>query len=453
MSTRYRFAWGLCLGVALGISLPLRAEEKPKGVDEEAYANLMNNEVLDLRDLAEGAEIQRFMFNRMTPSGFSWFQPMFPSVVPFDAKYFDEPFLDGLLGEDANSVAIYPLSLVLDPKTRETLIYNAEGKLIATVPSDGVNRTWPDDADPARVTLHIDLLPSEDVEPYLYVEDRIAESLASVVSKSAKTPKTGGVVMMNMMVGSTNFGILSFQRLTNGNMQLTVTNGTDLAEVFSYTVWHTSAVTTNEWVDEYGVTNIGTNTLWTPVSPPFNGLESEWDTGTTNLVLTNGIGIWEDSNISSNARVRFYGVAKRADTDEDGLTDGAEMFVCHTNPNEPDTDGDGMPDGWEVANSLDPLENDGALDGDEDNLSNLQEFLFETNPQAGDTDQDGLADGEEIWAGLDPSYNPLLHRQTGWRFIYDDQNRLTAMTSTVAGVSMAYDDAANLTSISCVEGE
>lgn len=451
MSTRYRFAWGLCLGVALGISLPARAEEKPKGVDVEVYANLMDNEVLDLQDLAEGAEIQRRMFNRMTPSGFTWLQPMFPAVAPFDAKYFGEAFLDGLLGEDANSVAVYPLSLVLDPKTRETLIYNAEGKLIAAVPADGVSRTWSDDADPARVTLKIDLLPSEDVEPYLYVEDRVEESLASVASKMAKSPRTGGIAMKSLTAGQ--FGIADIQRLTNGNFRLTVTNGTEVAEVYSYTVWHTSTVTTNEWVDEYGVTNIGTNTLWTPVSPPFNGLESEWDMGTTNLALTNGIGIWEDSNISSNARVRFYGVANWADTDEDGLTDGAEMFVHHTNPIEPDTDGDGMPDGWEVANSLDPLENDGALDGDEDKLSNLQEFLFETNPQAGDTDQDGLADGEEIWAGLDPSYNPLLHRQTGWRFIYDDQNRLTAMTSTVAGVSMAYDDAANLTSISCVEGE
>lgn len=351
MSTRY-FFWGLLVCVALGFSLPSVAEEQP-AVSEEAYANLMDNEVLDLQDLAEGAEIQRRMFNRMTPSGFSWLQPMFPSVAPFDAGYFDEAFLDGLMGQDTNSVAVYPLSLVLDPKTRETLVYNAEGKLIATVPSDGVTRTWPEDADPARVTLQLDLLPTEDVEPYLYVDDRVAEATAS---KSARTPKAGGVVIMNMMVGSTNFGILSFQRLTNGNMQLTVTNGMDVAEVYSYTVWHTSTVTTNEWVDEYGVTNIGTNTLWTPVSPTFNGLESMWECQETNLVLINSGAVWEDSNISSNARVRFYGVAKRADADHDGLTDGAELFVHHTDPSNPDTDGDGWNDGEEIAAETDPLD-------------------------------------------------------------------------------------------------
>ncbi len=396
MSTCYRFAWGLCLGVALGISLSARAEDKSTGVSEEAYSSLMANEVLDLQDLADGAEIQRRMFNHMTPSGFSWLQPMFPAVAPFDAKYFDEAFLDGLLGEDKYSVAVYPLSLVLDPKTRETLIYNAEGKLIVTIPADGAKRNWPEDADPARVILRLDLLPSEDVEPYLYVEDRISESLASVASKSAKTPKAGNVAMRSLTTGQ--FGIANIQRLTNGNFRLTVTNGTDVAEVFSYTVWHTSTVTTNEWVDE-GVTNISTNTLWSPVSPTFDGLENTWDCQATNLILTNGVGIWEDSNISSNARVRFYGVARRADRDGDGLTDGAELFVYHTMTNSVDTDGDGMPDGWEVESGLNPLEGDGVQDEDTDGLSNFQEYMNGTSPNACDSNTNGVPDGWDIYSG------------------------------------------------------
>ena len=359
MNMRY-FFWGLFACVAIGFFLVVSSasgdgKETP-AVSEESYSALMDNEVLDLQDLAEGAEIQRRMFNRITPSGFSWFQPMFPSVAPFDAKYFDESFLDGLLGEDTNSVAVYPLSLVLDPKTRETLVYNAEGTLIATVPADGRYRTWPEDADPARVTLKLELLPAEDAEQYLYTEDRIAETLTKYASKSAKTPGAGGVVMLNMMVGNTNFGILNFQRLTNGNMQLTVTNGTDVAEVYSYTVWHTSTVTTNPWEDEYGVTNIGTNTLWAPTSQTFNGLANIWDCRETNLVLSGGVGIWEDSDIPTNARVRFYGAAERADADHDGLTDGAELFVYHTSPTNRDTDGDGWSDAEELAEETDPLD-------------------------------------------------------------------------------------------------
>jgi Mg-chelatase subunit ChlD len=57
-----------------------------------------------------------------------------------------------------------------------------------------------------------------------------------------------------------------------------------------------------------------------------------------------------------------------ADTDADGLTDGAEV-ARHTNPLKADTDGDGLLDGAEVAAGLNPLkkdtDGDGVLDPDE----------------------------------------------------------------------------------------
>ena len=158
-----------------------RAEKIPAAVDPAQYADFIENEVFDIQDLAEGAEIQRRRFNRMTPPGFSWVQPMFPLVVPFDAEFFDDLFLSGLLGEDKNSVAIYPLSLALDPHTRETLVYNADGLLIAVVPADPVVREWPEDADPARVTLLLDLLPAEDVA--------CTRKAASRNTKKPKPPK------------------------------------------------------------------------------------------------------------------------------------------------------------------------------------------------------------------------------------------------------------------------
>ena len=92
-----------------------RTDKVPAAVDAEQFADFMTAEALDFQDLAEGAEIQRRFFNRITPPGFSWIQPMFPPVVPFDAENFDDKFLDELLGEDKNSVAIYPLSLIQDP--------------------------------------------------------------------------------------------------------------------------------------------------------------------------------------------------------------------------------------------------------------------------------------------------------------------------------------------------
>ena len=355
------FVWG-CFGcviipllLTVGVASGGGEEETTAGISKEAYVPLMENEVLDVQDLAEGAEIQRRFFNRITPPGVLLFQPMMPSLAPFDSKYFDEAFLDGLLGEDKNSVAVYPLSLVLDPKTRETLIYNADGELIASAPSDGVSGTWPEDADPSRVTLRLDLLPAEDVEQYFYTEDRISETLDKVAAKSAKLSGSGGFAMRSL--SANKFGIGDIQRLTNGNIKLMVSNGTDFVEIYAYTVVHTCSVVEVGWTNELGA-NSPTNVLWTPISPTYNGLENTWECLVSNLALTGGVGVWEDSSITTNDRVRFYGAAEQMDTDGDELTDGAELFVHHTCPTNADTDGDGHSDGREIALGTDPLDED-----------------------------------------------------------------------------------------------
>lgn len=340
----------LCLAALASDSAQI---EKPAAVDTEQYADFIETEVFDIQDLAEGAETQRRMFNRITPQGISWVQPMFPPVVPFDAENFDNKFLDELLGEDKNSVAIYPLSLALDPKTRETFIYNAEGKLIAVVPPGRNPRHWPQDADPTRVTLRLDLLPAEDVEQYLYTEGRITDSLATVASRSLKGPRKSSAAMRSLT--SNEFGVCNIQHLTNGSFRLTMTNGGAAAEVFAYTVAYTSCVVITNGVDLNGETNEYTNTLWYPISPPFNGVESDWECLATNVGLTNGVGVWDNANVSSNARVRFYAATKRWDNDGDGLTDGTELLLHRTDDQDPDTDDDGMGDGGEVGMNFDPL--------------------------------------------------------------------------------------------------
>ena len=101
-----------------------------------------------------------------------------------------------------------------------------------------------------------------------------------------------------------------------------------------------------------------------------------------------------------------------SDTDSDGLSDGDEINTYNTNPLLSDTDSDGMPDGWEVNNLLDPLIDDSALDPDEDDLENLQEYQEGTNPNNPDTDGDGWLDGEEVLTyntdPLDPNDYPTF---------------------------------------------
>jgi hypothetical protein len=91
-----------------------------------------------------------------------------------------------------------------------------------------------------------------------------------------------------------------------------------------------------------------------------------------------------------------------ADTDSDGLADGAEVHTHETDPLDADTDNDGLTDGDEVnTHSTDPLDtdtdNDGLTDGDEVNTHG-------TDPLDADSDDDGLSDGDEVNThGTDPN--------------------------------------------------
>lgn len=70
-----------------------------------------------------------------------------------------------------------------------------------------------------------------------------------------------------------------------------------------------------------------------------------------------------------------------ADSDDDQLSDAAEINVHLTRPNSADTDEDQMPDGWEVRYSLNALDGrDAVLDRDGDGTSNLNEYKLGSNP-------------------------------------------------------------------------
>ena len=106
-------------------------------------------------------------------------------------------------------------------------------------------------------------------------------------------------------------------------------------------------------------------------------------------------------------------VSDRHDTDNDGLSDGREVFEIGTSPQRPDTELDGLGDKWEVTyNSslyVDPLvkANDTELESDEDSdgLTLLQEAQANTNSSSDDTDGDSLNDSYEV---LNLTTNPTL---------------------------------------------
>ena len=85
---------------------------------------------------------------------------------------------------------------------------------------------------------------------------------------------------------------------------------------------------------------------------------------------------------------------KKADADNDGLTNYEEKEVYHTDPLRQDTDGDGLSDGEEVKQyHTDPLK----ADTDGDGLSDMAEVkLHGSDPLKADTDGDTLTDGQEV---------------------------------------------------------
>src|SRR3989449_6294661 len=109
------------------------------------------------------------------------------------------------------------------------------------------------------------------------------------------------------------------------------------------------------------------------------------------------------------------------DTDGDGITDGAERMTVGTVPVFPDLDGDLLSDGQEIASrtfrfTIDGVSVDRSIrtdpfdfDTDNDGLSDGAELLpgagvSLTDPTDSDTDRDGLADGpERLTYGSDPT--------------------------------------------------
>lgn len=83
------------------------------------------------------------------------------------------------------------------------------------------------------------------------------------------------------------------------------------------------------------------------------------------------------------------------DSDNDGLPDGFELFTTFTYPNSSDTDNDGILDGQE--------------DNDNDGINNLDEFELGIDPNDADTDGDGLSDSNELKYNMNPNDRDTLN--------------------------------------------
>ena len=120
----------------------------------------------------------------------------------------------------------------------------------------------------------------------------------------------------------------------------------------------------------------------------------------------------DGDQLSNNEELRIGTDPLNADTDRDGLKDGAEVNTYHTNPLVSDTEGDGLNDGlevngWEI--TIDGIQervasNPLANDSDGDQLEDFVEYqTYLTDPSSNDTDKDGLPDKWEVDFGFLPA--------------------------------------------------
>ncbi len=122
---------------------------------------------------------------------------------------------------------------------------------------------------------------------------------------------------------------------------------------------------------------------------------------------------------SSTSDLHFYSLSNDTDSDDDGLSDYQEYQI--SNPRSDDTDGDGLTDSNEIQYRTDMLhfdsDRDGISDGDEvlvyhsdplsvdsdsDDLNDSEELRLGTNINGMDSDDDGLIDGYEVALGTNP---------------------------------------------------
>lgn len=104
--------------------------------------------------------------------------------------------------------------------------------------------------------------------------------------------------------------------------------------------------------------------------------------------------------------LNFY-QATVLDSDNDGLSDQAEVEIYHSDADNPDTDADGYLDGEEIANGYSPLTTAATklteLDSDNDGLSDDLEIKLGTDLLNPDTDGDTYLDGQEVAYGYNPT--------------------------------------------------
>ena len=311
---------------AAGVAVALATGEAEAPADGPDTAAMV---VLGEEDLADRAEILRNMYRRITPPD----MPLVQDVGTWPAAW--EEFgvnWDAAAADREYGAWVVPVEVSQDAGV--TVVKDGAGAVLW--------RGWTDFARPesADVVLTGGLVAEEDWAAYEGVRDAVA----------AMRETAGGTPAPPERTGTTNgLRFTAHAWTTNDTFRLELAYEIDTnVDIFAYAVACTSSLVVATWTNDENQVITDTNTVWTSVGLPFNGMESDWEQRGT-VAISNGVAEFEDSGFSEElSRLRFYAAAVAQDLDGDGLNDGVEVFVKHTNPSNPDSDGDGVLDGMDT---------------------------------------------------------------------------------------------------------
>lgn len=324
MKQSRRFKVGLAL-VVFALSQAVFAvsgeQEDEPAVEPDVYKEFLSTQVLDVYDLEQYFTGQQDVYLPILPPApdFVLHQSGSPNVLPFSWKSFPPEFSKNLVPEYENSVPVFSVTILEDPVTRETVFLNAKGEKLLTLaapfdydpfsylrsifPSLYEGRYsfdqisyWQSFYDPARIQISAKLIPTEYVEPYLYVSERIAEEAALAAALEG-----GGFTLLRSGEADSNI-VFEVMARTNG-IRLVIGYPNDFTN-------RLDVFTCNDLL-QY---------VWTFA-------KKELSTTGTNEIT------WVDTNywVASGPPVRFYAAGNAdLDTDGDGYADAREMMVYKT---------------------------------------------------------------------------------------------------------------------------
>ncbi len=327
MAHMKKHVWAVCLGVAavLAGTAALATGTGEAGPPAEEPDDAL---VLGEEDLADRAEILRNMYRRITPPDMALVQDV--GTWPAAWEEFGAEW-DAAAAEREYGAWVVPVEVTQDAGA--TVVCDGNGAVLW--------RGWTDFARPesADVVLTGGLVAEEEWPVYEGIRAAVArlEAADGTPAPPVRSDHTNGL------------RFTAYEWTTNGTFRMELAYEIDTGvDIFAYAVACTSSLVVATWTNDENQVITDTNTVWTSVGLPFNGMESAWEQRGT-VAISNGVAEFEDSGFSEElSRLRFYAAAVAEDTDGDGLNDGWEDFVSHTDPGNQDSDGDGVPDGLDT---------------------------------------------------------------------------------------------------------